>query len=116
MGLGSGQQQFGISNKIVLILMPDYLFTSQFESIFFLKIKGQDIFRERERKKKKKKKTIPATEDQRVDPLAILYMVNCIVHQDIEKVACDIPSRHNTETNQTHIYAPRLVLGNRNYM
>ena len=36
MGLGSGQQHFGKSNKIVLILMPDYLFTSQFESILFL--------------------------------------------------------------------------------
>ena len=35
MGLGSGQQHFGKSNKIVLILMPDYVFTSQFESIFF---------------------------------------------------------------------------------
>ena len=34
MGLGSGH--FGKSNKMVLILMPDYLFTSQFESIFFL--------------------------------------------------------------------------------
>ena len=44
MGLGSGQQHFRNSNKIVLILMPDYLFTSQFESIFFLQIKGQDIF------------------------------------------------------------------------
>ena len=36
MGLGSGQQHFGKSNNIVLILMPDYLFTSQSESIFFL--------------------------------------------------------------------------------
>ena len=33
-GLGFGQQHFGKSNNIVLILMPDYLFASQFESIF----------------------------------------------------------------------------------
>ena len=43
---GSGQQHFGISNKIVLILMPDYLFTFHFESIFVLQIKGLAIFRE----------------------------------------------------------------------
>ena len=40
MGLGSGQQHFGKSNKTVLILMPDNLFTSQFESIFPCKSKG----------------------------------------------------------------------------
>ena len=77
MGLGSGQQYFGKSNEIVLILMPDYF--------GFLQIKGQDIFWEWERKKKK---TIPAPEDQRVDPLAILYMVNWTVCKDIENVAC----------------------------
>ena len=44
MGFESGQQHLGKSNKIVLILRPDYLFTSQFESMFFLHIKGQDIF------------------------------------------------------------------------
>ena len=36
MDLGSGQQHFGKSNKIVLIMMPHYLFTSQFESMFFV--------------------------------------------------------------------------------
>ena len=88
MGLGSGQQHFGKSNKIVLILMPDYLF----ESLFF-------FFFVRERKTK----TTPAPEDQRVDPLAILFMVNCTVCQNIEIVACEHPSRHDPETNQ-HIY------------
>ena len=76
--------------------MPDYLFTSQFECIFFLQIKGQDIFWERE-------KTIPAPEDQRVDHLAILYMGNCTVCQDTEKVACEHPNRHDPDTNQ-HTY------------
>ena len=42
MGLGSLQQHFGKSNKIVRILRPDYLFTSQFESIYFLHIEGQE--------------------------------------------------------------------------
>ena len=94
MGLGSGQQHFGKSNKTVLILIPDYLFTSHFESFFFLmQIKGIGIFWECE---KKKKKTIPAPEDQRVDPLAILC-------QDIEKVVCEHPTRHDPETNQ-HTY------------
>ena len=59
--------------KIVLILRPDYLFTSRFEHMFFffffffLHIKGQDIFFLR-------KTTIndPTSEDQRVDPLAIM--------------------------------------------
>ena len=96
MGLGSGQQQFGKSNKIVLILMPDYLFASQFESICSCKSKDRISF------KSDGKKTIPAPEDQRVDPFAILYMVNCTVCQDIVKGACEHPSRH---TN-THIYAP----------
>ena len=48
MGLGSGQQHFENSNKIVLILMPDYLLASQFVSILFLQIKGQIIFWEYE--------------------------------------------------------------------
>ena len=52
---------------------------------------------------REEKKTIPAPEDQRIDPLAILYMVNCIVCQDIEKIACEHPSRHDPETNQ-HIF------------
>ena len=65
---------------------------------FFLQIKGQDIFWESE-----KKKTIPAPEDQRVDPLAILYMVNCTctVCQDTEKVACEHPSRHDFDSRST---------------
>ena len=70
MGLGSGQQHFGKSNNIVLILMPDYLFTSQSESIFFSCKSTDRISFEDERQK-----TIPAPEDQRVDPLAILYCV-----------------------------------------
>ena len=69
--------------KIVLILRPDYLFTSRFEHMFFfffffcfcfLHIKGQHFFFLR-------KTTIndPTSEDQRVDPLAIMYIVNCTV-------------------------------------
>ena len=108
MGLGSGQQQFGKSNKIVLILMPDYLFTSQFESNFSCKSKDRTLF------ESETKENDPAPEDQMVDPLAILYMVNCTVCQDIEKVACEHPSRHEPETNQHTYYAPILVLGNRN--
>ena len=80
--------------------MPGYLFTSQFESIFFLA--NQRISFESERKK-----TIPAPEDQRVDPLAILYMVNCTVCQDIEEDACEHPSRHDPETNQHNIFMPQ---------
>ena len=86
-----------IQYKIVLILMPDYLFNSQFESML-------SVFSFESEKKKKKKKTIPAPEDQRVDPVAILYVVNCTVCQDIEKVACEYSSRHDPETNQhTHL-------------
>ena len=84
--------------------MPGYLFTSKFGSMFSLQIKGQDIF-ERERTWKK---TIPAPEDQRVDHLAILYMVNCTVCQDIEKVACEHPSRHDPETNQHTYLCPNI--------
>ena len=76
LGLESEQQHFRKSNTVVLILRPDYLFTSQFVSIFFLQIKGQDIFWEWE------EKTIPALEARMVDPLAILYMVNCTFCQD----------------------------------
>ena len=102
MGLGFGQQQFGKSNKIILILMPDYLFTSQFESIFSCKSRAGYLLRVRE------KKNTPAPEDQRVDPLAILYMVNCTVCQDIEKVACEHPSRHDPETNQHTFLCPKI--------
>ena len=47
-----------------------------------------------------KNKKIPAPEDQRVDPLAILYMVNSTVCQDIEKVACEYPNRHDSESKK----------------
>ena len=104
MGLGSGQQHFRISNKIVLILMPDYLFTSQFESIFPCKSMDR-ISCESERREKK---TIPTPEDQRVDPLAILYMINCTVCQDIEKIACEHPSRHDPETKQQTYLCPKI--------
>ena len=59
MGLGSGQQHFGKSNKIVMFLMPDYLFTSQFESIFSCKSKDRISFESEKKKKKKKKKRPP---------------------------------------------------------
>ena len=88
--------------------MPDYLFTSQFESIIFFSCKSKNRRMREKKKKKKKKKTIPAPEDQMVDPLAILYMVNCTVCQDIEKVACEHPSRHDPETNQhTYLFMPQ---------
>ena len=80
MGYGAWQQHFGKSNKIVLILMPDYLFTSQFESRFFFQINGRTSF-ESERKNKN-------------DP-RLLYMVNCTLCQDIEKLACEHPRRHD---------------------
>ena len=82
--------------------MPDYLFTSQFESTFLLQIKGQN---------RKREKTIPAPEDQRVDPLAVLYMVNCTVCQDIGKVACEHPTRHDPETNQHTYVCPKIGPG-----
>ena len=78
--------------------MPDYCLLP-WVYFFFLQIKGQDVFWERE--KKKKKKTIIA-------PLAILYMVNCTVYQDIEKVACEHPSRHDPETNQHSYLCPKI--------
>ena len=105
MGLGSGQQHFGKSNKNVLILMPDYLFFSQFESIFSsYKQRTGYLLRERE----KKKVTVPGPEDQRVDPITILYMVKCTVYQAIEKVACEHPSRHDPETNQHTYLRPKI--------
>ena len=52
-GLGSGQQHFGKSNKIVWFLMSDYLFTSQFESILF-SCKSKDRISFESLKKKKK--------------------------------------------------------------
>ena len=107
MGLGSGQQHFGKSNKIVLILMPDYLFTSQFESFFFsLQNKDRISFESKRDKRSPPQKTKGS--------LAILYIVYCTVCQDIEKVACEHPSRHNPETDQHTYLCPRLVLGNRN--
>ena len=77
--------------------MPDYLLTSQFESIFFLANQRTGyLFRVREKKN-------PRPRRPKGDPLAILYKVNCTVYQDIEKVACEHPSRHDPKTNQ-HTY------------
>ena len=73
MSLGSGQQHFGKSNKIVLILMPDYLLLF----FFFFNSTSKD----RSSFESEKTKTIPAPEDQRVDPLAILYTVKEQSHE-----------------------------------
>ena len=82
--VGSGQQQFGKSNKMILTLRPDCLLTSRFELIIFSCIlKDRIVLKERERE------NAPAhvAEDQMVDALAILYIVNCTVFQDIEIAA-----------------------------
>ena len=105
MGLGSWQQMFGKSVKIVLILMPDYLFASQFEPIFFLQIKGQTIFWEWEKNNRS-----PPQKTKGTDPLAILYMVSCTVCQDIEEVASEHPSSHDPETNQHTYLCPKIGL------
>ena len=51
MGLESGQQLFGKPNKIVLILKPDYLLTSQFESIFLVYQRTRYLLRVRQENK-----------------------------------------------------------------
>ena len=109
MGLGSGQQQFGKSNKIVLILMPGFLFTSQFESVFFFFFLANQRTCCRLRVREKKKKTSPAPEGLRVDLLVILYMVNCTVCQDIEKVACEDPRRDYPDSNQHTYLCPKIA-------
>ena len=65
MGLGSGQQHFGKSNKIVLNLMPDYLVISQFESIFTCKSKDRISF---ESEKKTKEKRSPPQKSKGSNP------------------------------------------------
>ena len=103
MGLRSGQQHFGISNKIVLILMPDYLFTSQFESMFSLQINGQDILPEWQ----KKTKTIPTPRRSKGRPLSHF------VHGKLYCVPrhwenCMRPFQQTWLGNQpTHIFMPQ---------
>ena len=89
--------------------MPDYLFTSLFESIFSCKSKDRISFMSQ------RYKTITAPEDQRADPLAILYMVKTVLCAKVlRKLHVNIPADMTRKPTKTHIYVTRLVLGNRN--